>query len=82
MADQTVGKGLNKSILDFQTRIMSGTCPDTMPQNQALACLILGGPSMARIASELVQRLLGEDERAASPKLAANPKPAARPVRG
>ncbi|AVP96331.1 hypothetical protein C7S18_03615 [Ahniella affigens] len=26
-------------------------------QNQALACSILGGPSLARIASELVQRL-------------------------
>ncbi|AVP97764.1 hypothetical protein C7S18_11395 [Ahniella affigens] len=51
-------EGLNKSILDFQTHNESGTCPDSLHQNQALACSILGGPSMARIASEPVQRLL------------------------
>ncbi|AVP98006.1 hypothetical protein C7S18_12685 [Ahniella affigens] len=50
-------EGLNQSILDFQTRNESGTYPDSFPQNQAIACLILSGPSLARIASELIQRL-------------------------
>ncbi|AVP97390.1 hypothetical protein C7S18_09365 [Ahniella affigens] len=49
--------GVIKSILDFQTRNESGTCPVSLLQNQALACPILDGPSMARIASELVQML-------------------------
>lgn len=31
--------------------------PDSVPKDQALGCLFLGGPSLARFASELVQKL-------------------------
>lgn len=49
--------GQNTSILDLQTRTASGTGPNAALQTRALAFLLLGRPSMARIDSGLVQRL-------------------------
>lgn len=43
-------------LFAFQTRKQSGACPDLLLQNQAHACLIVGWPAMARIASELARR--------------------------
>lgn len=56
VAPMPTSEGLNQSILDFQICTETGAGPDAVRHDQARLCSIMGGPSLARVASELVQR--------------------------